>query len=262
MNKEEKRMLELLRQMKEEDEIVAVKAEFEAEGSRDDELVKLNEIIYRADLNLYIKIGGCEAVTDLNRCKRLGATGIMAPMIETPFAMQKFKSAANKVYGDCVDEIEWIINAETKTCHANLDEILNEGKGFLDVVAIGRVDFSASMGLTRADINGDRVFAESLDIAKRSKEAGFTVNFGGGISFEAIDFIQRFYPYNDRFETRKIVFKTSNDEKKLKQKIFHAMEFEALYLQNKCEYYDSLANEDKARMKMLQDRIDEARKLL
>lgn len=259
MNQLENRMFNLLKQMRDEDDIMAVKAEFEAEGSRDDELVKLNEIIYRADLDLYVKIGGCEAVTDLNRCKRMGATGIMAPMIETPFSMHKFKSAAEKVYGDRMDEIEWIINAETKTCHENLDAILEEGKGFLEVVSIGRVDYSASIGLSRAEINGERVFEETMDIAERSKAAGYTVNFGGGISFDAIDFIRRFYPHNDRFETRKIVFRASNDEENLKKKILHAMEFEALYLQNKCAYYDSMANEDRARMEMLCQRLETAK---
>jgi hypothetical protein len=259
MNKRELKMLDLLKQMRDEDDIIAVKAEFEAEGSRDDELVMLNQIIFRADMELYIKIGGCEAVTDLNRCKKLGAAGIMAPMIETPFAMQKFIGAADKVFGDRRDEIEWIINAETRTCHENLDAILEKGKGFLRTVSIGRVDLSGSMGLTRAEINGDFMLENTMDIAKRSRAAGYIVNFGGGISFDAIDFIKRLYPLNDRFETRKIVFRTSGDEQKLKKKIFHAMEFEALYLQNKCEYYDGLANEDKARMKMMQERIEEAK---
>ena len=148
MNKRELKMLDLLKQMRDEDDIIAVKAEFEAEGSRDDELVMLNQIIFRADMELYIKIGGCEAVTDLNRCKKLGAAGIMAPMTETPFAMQKFIGAADKVFGDGRDEIEWIINAETRTCHENLDAILEKGKGFLRTVSIGRVDLSGSMGLT------------------------------------------------------------------------------------------------------------------
>lgn len=259
MNSIEKRMLDILKQMCDEDDIVAVKAEFEAEGSRNDELVMLNEIIFRADMNLYIKIGGCEAVTDLNRCKCLGAKGIMAPMIETPFAMQKFVGAANKVYGDQKDEIEWIINAETKTCHANLDDILATGAGFLKAVSIGRVDLSGSMGIDRSGINGSAVYDVTRDIAIRSREAGYIVNFGGGISFDAIPFICDLYPLNDRFETRKIVFRASSDKNALQRKIFHAMEFETLYLQNKCNYYDSMANEDKARMEMMQKRIEEAR---
>lgn len=259
MNTIERRMLELLKQMRDEDDVVAVKAEFEAEGSRNDELVMLNEIIFRADMNLYIKIGGCEAVTDLNRCKCLGAKGIMAPMIETPFAMKKFIGASEKVFGDRMGEIEWIINAETKTCHENLNDILDVAKGFLNAVSIGRVDLSGSLGLPRTEINSDFMFEQTMDIAKRSRERGYIVNFGGGISFDAIPFICKMYPVNDRFETRKIVFRTNNDEKKLQRKIIHAMEFETLYLQNKCDFYDGMANEDKARMQMMKDRLEIAR---
>ena len=256
MNKTERQMLDILKCLKEEHNIVAIKAEFEAEGSRTDELVMLNEVIFRADMKLYIKIGGCEAVRDLDQCRLLGASGIMAPMIESPFAMKKFVGAANKVYGSDVMDVEWIINAETKTCHANLDSILAEGQGFLSTVSIGRVDLSASMGLTRAVINGDEVFAATKDIAERCKKAGYRVNFGGGISFDAVPFICKMYPLNDRFETRKVVFNTCNDEKKLQAGILKAMEFETLYLRNKCEYYNRMAVEDQARLKMMAERLE------
>lgn len=256
MNNIEKQMLEILKCLKEEHEVIAIKAEFEAEGSRTDELVMLNEIIFRADMKLFVKIGGCEAVRDLDQCRMLGASGIMAPMIESPFAMQKFVGAAKKVYGDNVKDIEWIINAETKTCHSNLDEILEKGKDFLNTVSIGRVDLSSSMGLTREFINGDDVFVATQDIAKRSREYGYQVNFGGGISFDAIPFIQKMYPLNDRFETRKVVFKATNDERKLREGILKAMEFETLYLKNKCAYYDRMAREDQERLKMMAERLE------
>ena len=207
-------------------------------------------------MKLYVKIGGCEAVRDIDQCRLLGASGIMAPMIESPFAMKKFKNAAKKVYGDNWQDIEWIINAETKTCHSNLDAILDEGKDFLSTVSIGRVDLSASMGLTRDEINGDAVYEATHDIAQRAKKAGYTVNFGGGISFNAIPFIQKMYPANDRFETRKVVFHGTNDEAKLKDGILKAMEFETLYLKNKCEYYDRMAKEDQARLKMMAERLE------
>ena len=63
------------------------------------------------------------------------------------------------------------------------------------------------MGLTRADINSDAVFSAVKDIAERAKAEGMLVNFGGGISFDAVPFIQKLYPLNDRFETRKIIFR-------------------------------------------------------
>lgn len=256
MNNTEKKMLEILRYLKNEHDVIAIKAEFEAEGSRTDELVMLNEIIFRADMKLYIKIGGCEAVRDLDQCRLLGASGIMAPMIESPFAMKKFKNAAKKVYGNDWKDVEWIINAETVTCHEKLDEILDEAKDFLSTVSIGRVDLSSSMGLSRDEINGDKVYDVASDIAVRSKEKGFLVNFGGGISFNAIPFIQKMYPKNDRFETRKVVFHATDDEEKLKDGILKAMEFETLYLKNKCEYYDRMADEDQERLKMMAERLE------
>ena len=256
MNNTEKKMLDILKCLKNEHDIIAIKAEFEAEGSRTDELVMLNEIIFRADMKLYIKIGGCEAVRDLDQCRLLGASGIMAPMIESPFAMKKFVSAAHKVYGNDWENIEWIINAETVLCHQNLNEILDEGKGFLSTVSIGRVDLSSSMGLSRKEINGDEVFAKTKDIAEKSKAKGYKVNFGGGISFDAIPFIRKMYPTNDRFETRKVVFHASVDETVLKNGILKAMEFEALYLKNKCEYYDRMAIEDQERLKMMASRLE------
>src|SRR6056297_3163881 len=94
----EQKMFDILKKLRDEYGVEAVKAEFEAEGSRTDELVKLNEIVFRADLKMFIKIGGCEAVRDIDQCVLLGASGIMAPMIETPFAMGKFMQAAKKVY--------------------------------------------------------------------------------------------------------------------------------------------------------------------
>lgn len=256
MNRTEQRMLDILKSLKEDHNVVAIKAEFEAEGSRTDELVMLNEIIFRADMKLFIKIGGCEAVRDLDQCRLLGASGIMAPMIESPFAMKKFVNAAKKAYYDNWQEIEWIINAETVTCHENLDTILDEGKDFLSTVSIGRVDLSASMGLARTQINSNEVYEATSDIARRCKPYGYRVNFGGGISFDAIPFIRKMYPLNDRFETRKVVFPATDNEEQLQKGILKAMEFETLYLQNKCEFYDRMAKEDQERLKMMAERLE------
>lgn len=259
MNQIERRMLDVLRELKNEHGILAIKAEFEAEGSRTDELVKLNEIVFRADMDLFIKIGGCEAVRDLDQCRLLGASGIMAPMIETPFAMQKFVAAAQKVYGEETPDIEWIINAETKTCRANFDDILEAGAGFLDTISIGRVDLSASMGLTRADINGPEILEAAQEFARKAKDKGIVVGFGGGISFDAIPFIQQMKGLADKFETRKVVFRYEDNVKRLQDGILLAMEFETLYLQNKCAFYDRMANEDRQRMEMLCVRLDKAK---
>ena len=255
MNSNERKMLDVLKELRDEHNVIAVKAEFEAEGSRTDELVMLNEVIFRADMKLFIKIGGCEAVRDLDQCRLLGASGIMAPMIETPFAMHKFVGAAQKVYGDRMNDIEWIIN----TCLSNIDDILEEGRGMLDTISIGRVDLSSSMGIGRPEINSDKIFEASYTFASKAKKQGLKVGFGGGISFDAIPFIQKMDGVCDKFETRKIVYAYMKDEKQLKRAILKGMEFETLYLENKCAFYDRMANEDRVRLQMLYKRLETAR---
>ena len=252
MNATEKKMLNILKKLKENYGVLAIKAEFEAEGSRTDELVMLNEVVFRADMELFIKIGGCEAIRDLDQCRMLGASGIMAPMIETPFAMKKFADAGRKVYADRIEDIEWIINTETITCHQNLDEILTAGKGFLNTIAIGRVDYAASMGLGREKINSDAILEKSIDIARKAREYGYRVGIGGGISIDAIPLLQKMRP------TRKVVFTASAEENQLQDGITCAMEFETLYLHNKCEYYDRMAKEDLSRLEMLEERLRRA----
>lgn len=261
MNLTERRMLELLRDLRDNHGVDAIKAEFEAEGSRMDELVKLNEIVFRADMDLYIKIGGCEAVRDLDQCRLLGATGVMAPMIETPFAMSKFVGAINKVYRkDEQKDINFIINAETKTCVENLDAILNEHGDVLNYVVVGRVDLSGSYGLSRADLNGDFVYKVTREICERVKARGFHAGMGGGISLDALPFVEKMSDVIDRFETRKVVFSKESINKDIKRGIIKAMEFETLYLKNKCEFYDRMAFEDRDRLTMLEGRLALAQK--
>ena len=100
MNSTEDKMIEILKILKKDYGVIAVKSEFETEGSRKDELTKLRDIISKSNLKMYIKIGGCEAIRDLDDCKILGADGIMAPMIETEFAASKFRNAFTKGSGN------------------------------------------------------------------------------------------------------------------------------------------------------------------
>ncbi len=259
MNAQQQGMLDILKELKEVHGAYAIKAEFEAEGSRKDELIQLRELVLKSDLNFVIKIGGCEAVHDMDQCKLLGATGVMAPMIETPFAMTKFISAAKRVYGNDMSDIEWIINAETKTCLANYPDIINVGKDFLKTVTVGRSDLSASMDIAKKDIETQPVYDATRQLLTLSREAGFTTNFGGNIGIESIPFIIRMSDVAARFETRKVVVRMDTDEKKLKKAIAKALEFELMYLLNKSAYYDTMAKEDAQRIIRMQNQIQSAK---
>lgn len=262
MNLKEKRMLNILQELKNNYNVLAVKAEFEAEGSRTDELVKLNQVIYRADMDLYIKIGGCEGVRDLDQCRVLGAKGIMAPMIETPFAMQKFIGAINKVYSKNEQkQMYYIFNAETITGYDNLDDILSvDGIDTIHSIAVGRVDFTASLGYNRDKINSPEITKYVRTMLEKAHAHKIMAGMGGGVNIDALPVIYSLDDIIEKFETRKVVF-GYNKNIDYKKGLCLAMEFELLYLLNKQEYYQNMADEDISRIKMMTERLEETKKM-
>lgn len=59
MNKVEYEMIEVLKKLKNDFGVIEIKAEFEAEGSRMEELIRLKDVIGRVELPLLLKTGGC-----------------------------------------------------------------------------------------------------------------------------------------------------------------------------------------------------------
>ena len=70
--------------------VVGIKQSFEDEGVILEDVLKIKRLCDKLDLKLNVKIGGCEAVTDINNCLSLETSGIVAPMVESEFALEKF----------------------------------------------------------------------------------------------------------------------------------------------------------------------------
>ena len=159
MNNIEKQMVEVLKRLKNDFGVIEIKAEYENEGSRQDELMRLKDVSGVVDLPIIIKIGGVEAITDIYNSLTLGVKGIIAPMAETKFAVSKFLNAIDTfVAEDNRDEIDFAINIETITSYKNIDEILSLANlNLLHGITIGRVDFTASMDKDRGFVDSDEM---------------------------------------------------------------------------------------------------------
>lgn len=257
MNKFEKQMLAILTKGREEYGFLAVKAEFEAEGTRADELLRLLEISRRAGLKVGLKIGGCEAIRDLIECRQYGVDYIIAPMVETPYALSKFIAAKNKFYpADEQADMRFLFNVETRSTFDHIEELGDDAaKGNVGFV-FGRVDFAGSMGHSRDFVNSDEMIGYVEKVAQVAKAKGLELVVGGGVSPDSIEPLRRIKAIRlDRFETRKVIYDAAIlDGDKAKAAMELAIEFELLWLKNKRDYYKAIGAEDEARIAMMEER--------
>ncbi len=258
MNLLEKEMIEVLKKLKNDFGVVEIKAEYENEGSRQDELMRLKDVAGNVGLPIIIKIGGVEAVTDIYKSITLGATGIVAPMAETKFAVSKFTNAIETfVAEDNREDIEFAFNLETITAYNNIDDILSlDNLNILDGVTIGRVDFTASMEKNREFANSDEMLKICTEIFQKAREKGLKCALGGAVSAESAEFIKSLAAQNliDKYETRKIVY-SKDAVKTLSDGIIVGVEFELLWLKSKRRYYHRIKSEDEKRIEMLELRL-------
>ena len=142
MNKLEYEMIETLKRLKDMG-CIEIKAEYENEGSRLAEMMRLKDITSRVNLPIIMKIGGVEGVTDIYEALSIGVKGIIAPMAETAYALSKFLGAVEKfVPEDNREDIEFAVTIETIEAWKNIDEMMKlENIDVLKGITFGRVDF-------------------------------------------------------------------------------------------------------------------------
>lgn len=262
MNEIELKMVDLLRRGKEQFGVVSAKAEFEAEGTRLEELIRLLDISSAAGLPLTVKIGGCEAIRDLLEAKQIGVRWIVAPMVETAYAASKFLDAKNLIYSEVeAQRTGFLFNLETITGFNNrkeLMEVTKQGRG-LNGVVLGRHDFVLSMGWKADTINSQATTDYVLEVAKLCKENDKELVVGGGMSIESLDAIKQIHAIRlDRFETRKVIFNADSALKtNIEVGLYEAVQFEYYWLINKQNYYAAISQEDNKRISAFEKRLEQ-----
>ena len=258
MNSTEHKMVDILKDLRDNHFVTGIKAEFEAEGTRLEEAMRLKEVVMKANIGLTIKIGGCEALRDMYECRTIGVERVVAPMIESAFALKKFLAATKLAFpADERKDIKLSANIDTITGCRNFDEMLALPEiGSLDGIVMGRVDLTGSLGLSREEINSDTVLNITKELFIKSSAKGLENAVGGGVSAHSIPFFQSLQPGTlNRFETRKVIFQCPGALNSSPDKgILKAVGFELLWLRNKRDFYNAISTEDSVRLNMLETR--------
>lgn len=182
--------------------LAAFKLGTEEEGLATDEVRWLAARI-PAGIGCMVKIGGPCARADLRLAGEVGATAVVAPMIESPFAMRRFLEAADEDLGPGGEQVARAFNLETGQALAQLDAILDvAGPGRLGFVNIGRSDLGASLGYQVGDAALHDIVADAI---LRLQARGLPVHVGGKVTRATLQPLLAKAPF-PMFHTRFLAF--------------------------------------------------------
>jgi hypothetical protein len=178
----------------------SLKGEFEAEGLNRVEMAAEAIWAARRGLDYLVKIGGCEAKSDVDYLQKLGIHSLVAPMIESPFAMSKYMDMLPDGAFDHVG-----VTIETFYAVERIEQILDAGTKLTNVT-IGRSDLTASFG--GSGTNCPETLEKTLKVARAAKSRGLEVTMGGSVDATTRQIMREGHELAtllDAVETRKIV---------------------------------------------------------
>lgn len=238
--------------------IVAVKQSLEDEGASFEELRIMRDITKKVKLKQNIKVGGCEAKTDIYFCEKLGVDGIVAPMVESGYALRKFIQIISKN-----KKQNLYINLESMQAFKNIKDIINT-KNFkrLKGVVIGRSDLAGSLNLEKSEVDSKRIYNLVFKLLKIIKRKKIITKMGGSLTPNSLLFAKKLYRHNllDRIETRNIEIKLNNQVfNNFKETIINIFNFELEWIKFKQEKLfkkkNIIKNDNFTRIKELKKRI-------
>lgn len=261
MNRMELNSAALLKDLVENHGVIGIKTSFEDEGASFNEVLRLKELCNQSGTKLLLKIAGAEAKRDLADSTIIGVKGIVAPMIESAFALDKFvKSAKAILPPDVFSNVQLGINIETIQAYRNFKAML-ESDGFESLyhITLGRVDFVSSMQKDRSYVNSPEIFDIALNLFTLSREKTKKVYLGGAVTVESEDFIKRLFSKGllDKFETRYVMYDPAIALRNLPEALLSGQRLELGILRNRQNLYYAESQKESDRINMIAKRVGE-----
>lgn len=153
--------------------IISLKGETEAEGLSQASIAAEMIFAVRHGLPYLVKIGGCEAKADLRFLMQVGVRRIVAPMIESPFAMRKYMEM---VPDGAFEHLG--VTIETIDAVRRIDDILDAGVKLTEVT-VGRSDLNASYN--GPGVDSDETIAMVKTVAIAAKQRRLHTTIGGSV---------------------------------------------------------------------------------
>lgn len=208
--------------------VAALKSGTEIEDMSYEEIAALREISRDEKgtpiVPLVIKIGGPEARNDIRQCLRIGVDVLLAPMVESVYALTNFVETAQQLIYEEGVNAGLAMNLETITAVQNLD-LMIESRAFaaLQQVTIGRGDLSKSMHLS---VDDEEVLVLTAGALRRIRNQKILTSVGGGLTLNNIQIMARRLPSN-RFNTRHVaISNTAEFRLNAADHLLAALEFE------------------------------------
>lgn len=230
-----------------------IKVSFEDEGALYNEIISMRNLTTSVGLELSVKIGGCEAKRDIVDCMDLNCDTIVAPMIESKFALNKFFKSLDAYKYDKKKGF----NLETIQAYKNLEE-LSTLFNKVDFVTVGRVDFVGSLDKDRDFVDSPEMYEMVENVFIKARENNTMCYMGGAVSINSKNFIEKLIEKQllDKFETRYIIYDVHRlDIKDLDKLLYWGNVFEVEWLKFIHNRYNLHSNKDVKRIKMIEERI-------
>jgi 4-hydroxy-2-oxoheptanedioate aldolase len=233
----------------------SLKISLEDEGLTFDQAVQLTSLAHKNGIDVTMKIGGAEAISDMRFASNIGCSGCVAPMVESSYALHKFISSNHKYPFDFQ---HLYINIESEQAYKNIKSILTSSDAkYLHGIVLGRTDFIQSFGLTKDKVDSAECLEMATEIFTLAKECGLVTLMGGNVNTNSKVFVEELYNQSllDYIETRNVKVKiTPTLLNNFADSLSAMLTFEAEWLEKKYKTLDQLSREDKNRCENLKTR--------